>query len=96
MVILEIKHPPTLVALGWLPARKLMGRLSSINLHIKVACFVTKTNGIFHIIMSRSKLVRTRRSTVLSLPLQCLFLDSSQQGTLAEGEVSVQFTSSLR
>jgi hypothetical protein len=46
------------------------GRLSTIDLLIKVACFVKKEKYIFNIKMSYSKLVGTRRSTVLSLPLQ--------------------------
>ncbi len=40
---------------------------------IKVACFVTKVKSIFNIKMSRSKLISSRRSTVLSLPLQLGF-----------------------
>ena len=48
----------------------LRGGLSSVDLLIKVACFVKKENIIFNLKMSRSKLVCTRRSTVLSLSLQ--------------------------
>ncbi len=42
------------------------GRLSTVNLLIKVVCFVSKVN----IKMTWLKLVRARRSTVLRLPLQ--------------------------
>ncbi len=44
-------------------------RLSRVDLLIKVACFATKLSNIFIIRMSWSKLVTTRRWTVLSLPL---------------------------
>jgi len=44
--------------------------LSTVDLLIKVACYVKKKNNIFNIKMSLSKLVTTRRSTVLSLPPQ--------------------------
>ncbi len=46
------------------------GRLSTVDLLIKVACLATLVNDIFNIEMSWSKLVSARRSTVLSLPLQ--------------------------
>ncbi len=46
------------------------GRLSTVDLLIKVACFVTKAVYIFDIKTSRSKLVSIRKSTVLGLPLQ--------------------------
>ncbi len=46
------------------------GRLSTIDLLIKVACFGTKINHIFNIKMRWSELVSTRRSTVLSHPFQ--------------------------
>ncbi len=46
------------------------GRLSTVDLLIKVAHFVTKDNNSFRIKLSLSKVVSTRRSTVLSLPLQ--------------------------
>ncbi len=49
------------------------GRLSTVDLFIEVACFVDKINNILIIKSSRSKLVRTRRSTVLGLPLQLGF-----------------------
>jgi hypothetical protein len=49
------------------------GRLSTVDLFIEVACFVDKVNNIFIIKSSRSKLVSTRRSTVLSPPLQLVF-----------------------
>jgi hypothetical protein len=41
---------------------------STIDLLIKLACFVRKIIYIFSVKMSRSKLVCTRRSIVLSLP----------------------------
>ncbi len=44
--------------------------LSAVYLLIKVACFVREVNNTFDIKRSWSKLVSTRRSTVLSLPLQ--------------------------
>ncbi len=43
-------------------------KLSTVDPVIRVACFVKKENNIFNIKMSRSELVSTRRSTVLSLP----------------------------
>ncbi len=43
---------------------------STDDLLIRVACFVKKENIIFILETKRSKLVSTRRSTVLSLPLQ--------------------------
>jgi hypothetical protein len=42
------------------------GRLSTVDLFIKVACFVKKADNIFNI-KSWSKPVSTRSSTVLSL-----------------------------
>ncbi len=48
----------------------LKGRLTTIDLLIKLACFVTKVSNIFSLKMSRSELVITRRSTVLNLALQ--------------------------
>jgi len=50
------------------------GRLSTVDPIIKVACFVKKVNYIFNLKKSWSKLVSTRRLTVLSLPLQIGFL----------------------
>jgi hypothetical protein len=47
-----------------------MGRLSTLGLPIKAACFVKKINKIFNGQNSQSKLVSTRRSTVLSLSPQ--------------------------
>jgi hypothetical protein len=49
------------------------GRLSTIDLHIMTAHFVKKANNIFNIKSDWSKLVSTKRSTVLSLPLQECF-----------------------
>jgi hypothetical protein len=46
------------------------GRLSTVDLLIKAACFVTKENRIFSTKTSWSKLVGTRRSTILNPPLQ--------------------------
>jgi len=42
-------------------------RLSTVYLLIKVACFVKLVNNIFNIKRSWSKLISTRRSTVLNL-----------------------------
>ncbi len=50
-------------------------KLSTVDLHIKAPCFTKKVNSIFNIKRSRSKLVSTRSSIVLSLPLQLDFLD---------------------
>jgi hypothetical protein len=49
-------------------------RLSTVDLLIKVTCFVKNVNNIFNIKRSRSIQVSTSRSTVLSLPLQLVFL----------------------
>jgi hypothetical protein len=49
------------------------GRLRTIGLLIKVACFVKKVNYIFNIKMNWSQLVSTRRSTVLSCSIQYVF-----------------------
>ncbi len=49
---------------------KCRGRLSIVDLLIKVAHFVTKVQSIFNLKMCRSKLVSTWRSTVLSFPVQ--------------------------
>ncbi len=46
-----------------------MGLLSMIDLLSKLTCFVKKANNVFKIKSSWSKLVSTRRSTVLGLPL---------------------------
>jgi len=45
------------------------GRFSTVDLPIKVACFVGKKNNISSIKMSYTKLVDTRWSTVRSLSL---------------------------
>jgi hypothetical protein len=45
-------------------------RLSTIDLHIKLDCFIWKLFNIFNINSCWSKLFSTRSSTVLSLPLQ--------------------------
>ncbi len=50
------------------------GRLSTFDLLIKVSYFEIKENNILIIKMCKYKLVGTRRSTVLSLPLQLDFL----------------------
>jgi hypothetical protein len=39
-----------------------------VELQIKVACFVKKATNKFYLKSSSSKLVSTKRSTVLSLP----------------------------
>ncbi len=51
------------------------GRLSKVDLLIKVKCLVKYINNIFKTKRIRSKLVSTRRSTVLSLPLKSDFPD---------------------
>ncbi len=45
------------------------GRLSTVDLLIKVACFLTKVDKNFSVKMSWSVPVSTRRLTVLSIPL---------------------------
>jgi hypothetical protein len=47
-----------------------VGRLSTADLLIKVACLAKILKNLSNIKRSLSKLVGTRRSTVLSLPLQ--------------------------
>jgi hypothetical protein len=49
-----------------------MGRLSTVYF-IKVVCFVSEVNNIFNVLSCCYKLVGTRRSTVLCLPLQLDF-----------------------
>jgi len=44
------------------------GRLSTVDLHIKAACFVKKVNNVCVFKNSWYNLVSTRRSTVLCLP----------------------------
>ncbi len=46
------------------------GRFSTVDLIFRVACFVKKENKVFNMKSSKSKLVSTRRSTVLTLPFQ--------------------------
>ncbi len=53
----------------------LRGKLSAVDLLIKVASFVTKVNFIFILEMNGSKPARARWSTVLSIPLQLVFPD---------------------
>ncbi len=57
-----------------------MGRLSTVDVLIKVAYFVTKVNHIFEMKSSRPQLVSTRRSTVLSLPVQYGFTGYGKVG----------------
>ncbi len=45
-------------------------RGKTVDLLIKIGCFIEKVNNTFNIKRSSSKLFSTRRSTVLSLPLQ--------------------------
>ncbi len=52
----------------------LMGELSTVDLLVKIACFIKRKNIFFRIKNSWSELVSTRRSTVLRLPLQKGFL----------------------
>jgi hypothetical protein len=47
-----------------------MEKLSTVDLLIKAACFVTKVNNIYNMKSSQAKLASTRRSAVLVLPLQ--------------------------
>ncbi len=54
----------------YLYSRELKGILSTVDLFIKVALFEKMENNILNTKSSGSKLVSTRRSTVLSLPLQ--------------------------
>ncbi len=49
------------------------GRLSAVDLLIKIDCFVKKVGDIFNLKRSWSKLIITRRPTVLSLPLHLGF-----------------------
>ena len=46
------------------------GRIGTVYLLIKIACFVKDVNNIFNIKRNLSELVSIRRSIVLSLPLQ--------------------------
>ncbi len=71
-LVCDTQHNNTLlwVSLCWMSWRHWKGRLSTVDLLIKVACFSTKTNNIVNIIMRSSKLVGARRSAVLSHPLQ--------------------------
>jgi hypothetical protein len=55
------------------------GRLSTVDLLIKIGCFVKRYINIFNIKRSWSKLASTRRSIVLSLPLQWDFPDYSNE-----------------
>ncbi len=48
-----------------------------VHLASSLACFALKVNNVCIIKISCSKLVSTRRSTVLSLPLQFVFLGSN-------------------
>jgi hypothetical protein len=48
----------------------LKGRLSTVDLLIRVGCFVQEVSNIFSMKSSFFKRVSTRRSTVLILPLQ--------------------------
>jgi len=47
-----------------------MGRLSTVDLPIKVTCFEKNVCNIFNMNRTWYKLLSTRRSTVLSLPFQ--------------------------
>jgi hypothetical protein len=51
-----------------------MGRLSTVDLLIKVVYNITIVKNVCIIKRSRTKVVSTRRSTVLSLSLQYVFL----------------------
>ncbi len=56
----------------WLSARdtNCRGILSTVDLLIKVTCFVTQENNNFNVKMSWSKLDSQRRATVPSFPFQ--------------------------
>ncbi len=56
-----------------------MTGLSTDDLLIEVAYFVRNVNNIFNITRSLSKLVSTRRSTVLSLPLGKTSLEEAHE-----------------
>jgi hypothetical protein len=45
-------------------------RLNTVDLLVKVACFVRMVSNIFNFKMSLTELVSKRKSTVLTLPLQ--------------------------
>jgi hypothetical protein len=47
-----------------------MGRLSTVDFLISVACYVKKVNNVWNAKRSGSKPVSARRSTVMRLPLQ--------------------------
>ncbi len=51
--------------------------LSTVDLLIKIPCFVKRENYFLNVKSNLSKLVSTRRSTVSSLPLQQGFLGST-------------------
>ncbi len=71
------------------------GRLSTIDLLIKVACFEPKIKIIFNTKRSWSKLGSTRSPTVLSLPFQADFPDPSMSGNAKGGSITVPLTSCL-
>jgi hypothetical protein len=68
------------------------GRFSTIDLLIKVSRFVSMVNNIFHVKRNWSKLASTRRSSVLSLPLQ---LEFPGQGYRTVWEEHFSFSFSL-
>ncbi len=53
-----------------LKPENLRGRLSTVDLLIKLACFVKDENNVCFLKVSLYKLVSARRSAVQSLPLQ--------------------------
>jgi hypothetical protein len=59
-----------LIGLWWNRQGTLTGRLGMADLLIRVACFGKNVTHVFNIKNCQSKLVSTRRSIVLSLPLQ--------------------------
>jgi hypothetical protein len=65
-ILVLSKHHHTHNNQGVLPERE---RLSTFQLLIKVACFVTKVNNIFNVKINFLKLRSTRRFIVLSLSL---------------------------
>jgi len=46
------------------------GSLDTVDLLFRIACFVTMVNNIINMLSNWSKLVSSRRSTVLSLPIR--------------------------
>jgi hypothetical protein len=71
------------------------GRLSPVHLLIKVACFVIRVKDIFNLKSSWPRLVSTRRSIVLNLPIQQGFIGKTHR-YLREVEQSIKDNSLQR